>query len=58
MYLGCLPSDLGPQFAEVDWVPVNLLADVPIDITGPSSAKPDENFGAHVFNVRNPQAQL
>lgn len=55
--LGCLPSDLGAQFSEVDWLPVDVLADVVVDLallrprSGNSSSSGN---GADVFNLRNP----
>ncbi|KAI1662848.1 acetyl-CoA synthetase-like protein [Daldinia decipiens] len=53
LHLGCLPSDLGPQFSEVDWMPSDLLADVVVDLA--KSSKPEgAGSDAIVFNLRNP----
>lgn len=56
--MGCLPDDLGAQFSEVDWVPVDLLADVLVDLVVSSpQAGPDHGEGgggARVYNLRNP----
>lgn len=60
--LGCLPSNLGPRFSDIDWIPSDLLADVLIelitshasagtDLDRATSPRPD---GVQVFNVRNP----
>ncbi|KAI3392706.1 hypothetical protein diail_5263 [Diaporthe ilicicola] len=64
---GCLPGDLGPQVSEVDWLPVDVLSDVLVDIAtrrdepelGPQAEKTAEKSasggGAEVFNLRNPR---
>lgn len=59
--MGCLPDDLGAQFSEVDWVPVDLLADVLVDLVVSSSHQADPDYddegggGARVYNLRNPR---
>ncbi|KAI1332858.1 putative NRPS-like enzyme [Xylariaceae sp. FL0255] len=50
-YLGCLPDSLGPQFSTVDWVPVDALADVIVDLITHHEAS---EIGTSVFNIRNP----
>lgn len=55
LYLGQLPDSLGPSFDNVDFVPVDVLADVLIELstaTSPAGQPPDT---ATVFNLRNPQ---
>ncbi|KAK7962758.1 NRPS-like protein biosynthetic cluster [Apiospora aurea] len=67
-HLGCLPSDLGPRFSQVDWMPSDLAADTVVDlavagadISSPTAAtEASETSGsssgsiAQVFNLRNP----
>ncbi|KAI3335182.1 putative NRPS-like enzyme [Ustulina deusta] len=54
-HLGCLPNSLGPQFSAVDWVPVDALADVVVDlVTYLSRGDGSTAEGARVFNIRNP----
>ncbi|KAI1473095.1 putative NRPS-like enzyme [Daldinia caldariorum] len=53
--LGCLPNNLGPQFSVIDWVPVDALADIVVDLVAHLTG--DETWGskgAEVFNLRNP----
>ncbi|GAW24606.1 hypothetical protein ANO14919_141970 [Xylariales sp. No.14919] len=54
-HLGCLPNSLGPRFSAVDWVPVDALADVVVDLVT-QLIRGDEATaeGAQVFNIRNP----
>lgn len=57
--LGCLPSNLGPYFSGIDWIPSDLLADVIVELvtTHASSAlgpREATSPGARVFNIRNP----
>lgn len=47
--LACVPDALGGQFAEIDWMPSDLLADVVVDLATRQSG------GARVFNLRNPR---
>ncbi|KAK2603194.1 hypothetical protein N8I77_009668 [Diaporthe amygdali] len=51
---GSLPGDLGPQFSEVDWLPVDILSDILVDIATRPGHVPGGG-GADVFNLRNPQ---
>ncbi|KAI0099721.1 putative NRPS-like enzyme [Nemania sp. FL0031] len=54
-HLGCLPDNLGHRFSVVDWVPVDALADVVVDLV--MYLNGDESIGskgATVFNLRNP----
>ncbi|KAI0188864.1 putative NRPS-like enzyme [Astrocystis sublimbata] len=54
-YLGCLPNSLGSQFSAVDWVPVDALADVMIDLLTYQGGGVNKTVeGVDVFNVRNP----
>lgn len=56
--MGCFPEDLGSQFSEIDWVPVDLLADVLVDLVVSPQAGLDGgdagHGGASVYNLRNP----
>lgn len=55
LYLGKLPSTLGARFDNVDFLPVDVLSDILLDL---SVLKPDteksSTGGAKVFNLRNP----
>lgn len=53
--LGCLPDEIGGAFANIDWLPVDVVADVVVDLAlcaGSGETEPYE--GAQVFNLRNP----
>ncbi|KAI0188770.1 putative NRPS-like enzyme [Xylaria flabelliformis] len=51
--LGCLPSDLGPRFSAIDWIPNDLLGDVVADLVV-ADLQTSSGSGAVVFNLRNP----
>ncbi|KAI0854921.1 male sterility protein-domain-containing protein [Xylaria cubensis] len=58
-HLGCLPDNLGPQFSAVDWVPVDALADIIVDLVThfPSTDNRGDvakESGARIHNIRNP----
>ncbi|KAI1130967.1 putative NRPS-like enzyme [Nemania abortiva] len=54
-HLGCLPDSLGPRFSVVDWVPVDALADVVVDlVTYLNRDESTGSEGAAVLNLRNP----
>ncbi|KAI1736250.1 male sterility protein-domain-containing protein [Xylaria scruposa] len=57
-HLGCLPDNLGPRFSAVDWVPVDTLADVVVDLVtyhpGNNSRGDVSAEGTKVRNIRNP----
>lgn len=58
--MGCIPDGLGPQFSEIDWVPVDLLADVLVELIHQSSGQPSAGLGdsaqtVRVYNLRNPR---
>lgn len=55
--MGCLPSDLGSQFSEIDWLPADLLADVVVELVEfqEPSAQETMEGGAQVYNLRNPR---
>lgn len=61
LYLGQIPDTLGPRFDSIDFVPIDILADVLVDVAlAPIEATPKEARGtddaaATVFNVRNPR---
>lgn len=52
--MGCIPNDLGLQFSDVDWLPVNLLANVFIDLISDHTDF-DTVDKAPVYNLRNPR---
>lgn len=54
--MGCLPSDLGSQFSEIDWLPADLLADVLVELVQVREPSDQETTsgGAQVYNLRNP----
>jgi nucleoside-diphosphate-sugar epimerase/aryl carrier-like protein len=54
--MGCFPGHLGSQFSEVDWLPVDLLADILVDLLSPRPYfdHQGERGGARVYNLRNP----
>lgn len=54
--LGFLPSNLGPVFSTIDWVPSDLLADVLVELMTIHAQSPHAD-GARVFNIRNPRTQ-
>lgn len=54
LHIGCLPENLGPLFSEVDWVPLDLLADVVVDLALWHDVEKSGSPTAKVFNVRNP----
>lgn len=53
LHLGQVADSLGPLFDNVDFVPVDLLADVLVDLATATTAG-QETSGAAVFNLRNP----
>lgn len=54
--MGCLPDNLGPQFSEIDWIPVDLLAHVLVDLFNDQEDSESEETGkVRVYNLRNPQ---
>lgn len=56
MAMHCIPEDLGSQFSEIDWLPVNSLSAAIIDLV---INQVDSDLGdtgtASVYNLRNPQ---
>lgn len=53
--MGCVPDDLGTQFSDIDWIPVDLLANVLADFTSAEAqSQLQENNGVRVYNLRNP----
>ncbi|KAI1747666.1 hypothetical protein F4782DRAFT_417041 [Xylaria castorea] len=51
--LGCLPSDLGPRFSAIDWIPNDLLGGVVADLVI-ADLQTSSGSGATVFNLQNP----
>lgn len=54
LHLGMVPETLGPRFDSVDFVPMDILADVLTDLAMEPTTQPRETRGASVYNVRNP----
>ncbi|OTA52079.1 hypothetical protein K449DRAFT_470658 [Hypoxylon sp. EC38] len=53
-HLGCLPNSLGSQFSAIDCIPLDLLADVVVDLAQDNGSSTASNSGTDVFNLRNP----
>lgn len=51
--IGCIPDDLGPQFSDIDWLPVDLLANVLVELV--SDLGFERSNEARVYNLRNPR---
>ncbi|KAI0799165.1 hypothetical protein GGR55DRAFT_692891 [Xylaria sp. FL0064] len=51
--LGCVPSDLGPHFSVIDWIPSDLLGVIVPDLIL-ADLQTSSGSGATVFNLRNP----
>ncbi|TGJ78269.1 hypothetical protein E0Z10_g10497 [Xylaria hypoxylon] len=51
--LGCVPSDLGPHFSTIDWIPNDLLGVIVADLVL-ADLQTSSGSGATVFNLRNP----
>lgn len=59
--MGCFPNSLGSQFSEIDWLPVDYLADILVDLVQDGSQTNAGSEAArkmHVFNLRNPQTTI
>ncbi|KAI1483617.1 acetyl-CoA synthetase-like protein [Daldinia eschscholtzii] len=54
LYLGEVPDSLGPRFDNIDFIPVDLLADVLIDLATTTKDVQQSN-STTVFNLRNPR---
>ncbi|EDN98129.1 hypothetical protein SS1G_12986 [Sclerotinia sclerotiorum 1980 UF-70] len=54
LHLGQIPDSLGPGFNNVDFVPVDLLSDILVELATAATTQTAHN-AATVFNVRNPQ---
>lgn len=52
LHLGQVPNSLGPIFDNVDFVPLDLLADVLVDLATTTNGRTASS--ATVFNLRNP----
>jgi hypothetical protein len=57
--LRCLPDSLGPVFDDIDFVPVDILADALVDLAtadpeAGDDGKDQQHAHAAVFNLRNP----
>ncbi|KAI1279321.1 hypothetical protein F5Y07DRAFT_406163 [Xylaria sp. FL0933] len=52
--LGCVPSDLGPHFSTIDWIPSDLLGVIVADLVLADPQTSSGSGGATVFNLRNP----
>ncbi|KAI1324258.1 putative NRPS-like enzyme [Xylariaceae sp. FL0255] len=51
--IGCIPKDLGLRWENVDWVPVDALAESIVDLVQRPNGGSDTE--TEVFNLRNPQ---
>ncbi|KAJ3569482.1 hypothetical protein NPX13_g6068 [Xylaria arbuscula] len=51
--LGCVPSDLGPHFSTIDWIPNDRLGLIVADLVL-ADPQTSSGSGAIVFNIRNP----
>ncbi|KAI8626018.1 hypothetical protein F5Y19DRAFT_466792 [Xylariaceae sp. FL1651] len=51
--LGRVPSDLGPHFSTIDWIPNDLLGVIIADLVL-ADLQTSSGSGATVFNLRNP----
>ncbi|KAI1358934.1 male sterility protein-domain-containing protein [Xylaria arbuscula] len=51
--LGCVPSDLGPHFSTIDWIPNDRLGVIVADLVL-ADLQTSSGSGAIVFNIRNP----
>ncbi|THV45864.1 hypothetical protein BGAL_0443g00110 [Botrytis galanthina] len=54
LHLGQISDSLGPRFDNVDFVPVDLLSDILVDLATAATTRTADN-AATVFNLRNPQ---
>ncbi|KAF7959683.1 hypothetical protein EAE96_001297 [Botrytis aclada] len=54
LHLGQISDSLGPRFDDVDFVPVDLLSGILVDLATAATTRTADN-AATVFNVRNPQ---
>lgn len=53
-HMGIIPNSLGKHFDKVDFVPVDLLANILVELATSTSAG-EVTSGAKVFNLRNPR---
>lgn len=56
--VGALPDSLGPSFDEVNWVPIDLAAEVIIDLISKEKEQdgPLEDIEASVYHLLNPRS--
>lgn len=57
LHIGALPDSLGPTFDQVDWVPIDLLANILVELAlsdGQSSANDSLTQHPNVFHPLNP----
>lgn len=53
-YIGAVPESLGPCLDSVDWIPVDALAEILIDVIGSTELENGIDSGAVVYNILNP----
>ena len=54
--IGALPDSLGPVFDQIDWIPIDLLADILIELAlarGPSAVGAGGTYNADVYHPLN-----
>lgn len=54
LHLGQVPDSLGPHFSNVDFVPVDLLSNVLVELATATTEVGQVTSSATVFNIRNP----
>lgn len=68
LHIGAIPDSLGPSLSNIDWVPVNVLAEILVELGLDNNQQPEEHVshnnatltgmsrgGARVFHPLNPQ---
>ncbi|KAI0141212.1 putative NRPS-like enzyme [Xylariaceae sp. FL1272] len=53
-YVGCVPDSLGMRLCNVDWAPVDTVADVIVDLVTHTKEADEATKDDGVFNIRNP----
>lgn len=63
LYVGALPDSLGSRFSKIDWIPIDLLADILVELALAKNQQQRRLFdvgddvltrGAQVFHIINP----
>ncbi|RDL33844.1 uncharacterized protein BP5553_08212 [Venustampulla echinocandica] len=53
-YIGAVPESLGSSLDSIDWIPIDVLAQILMDLMGPTGLKDISDSGAVVYNILNP----